>query len=246
VQARLGYTVPFARSRQSAPESFHQSQAEGNLAHKERNVKVKTMVRTAAPFAACIFCAAAALAQGSSAPNSATPAPKFAVINIRQAIVSTAEGKQTSAELQSQFAARQNELENLNKQINDLQQRLAAGDRTLNDEEKARLTQQGQRMTTQLDRKKTEYQEDLNNAQGDAIDRIGRKMLDVINRYARENGFVLVFNSATENSPVLYNAPQADITQDIIRLYDQAYPVKASATPAPKPKPPAQQKPQPR
>ncbi len=203
------------------------------------------MIRTAAPFAACIFCAAAALAQGTSAPNPATPGAKVAVINIRQAIVSTAEGKQTSAELQSQFAARQNELENLNKQINDLQQRLTAGDRTLSDEEKARLTQQGQRMTTQLDRKKTEYQEDLNNAQGDAIDRIGRKMLDVINRYARENGFAVVLNSATENSPVLYNAPQSDITQDIIRLYDQAYPVKASATPpAPRPKPPVQQKPQ--
>jgi len=76
------------------------------------------------------------------------------------------------------------------------------------------------------------------------VDRIGRKMMDVLDRYSRENGFVAVFDSSAQNSPILYASSNIDITQDIIKLYDQAYPVKAAATtpatkPAPKPAPAA-------
>ncbi len=87
----------------------------------------------------------------------------------------------------------------------------------------------------------------MNAAQGEVIDRIGRKLVDVLDRYARENGYVAIFDSSAQNSPILYKSTQIDVTQDIVRLYDQAYPVKAAAattTPAqPKPaaKPPAQQ-----
>ena len=202
-------------------------------------MRVETMIRTAVLAAACVFGAAAAMAQGSSAP-----ATKVGTINVRQAIVNTAEGKQASAELQSQLAPRQNELENLNKQMSELRQRLAAGERTLSDEEKARLTQQGQKMAQQLERKQTEYQEDVNGAQGEVIDRIGRKMLDVLDRYARENGYVAVFDTSSQNSPILYASSQIDVTADIVRLYDQAYPVKGAA-PAAKPaaKPAAAAKP---
>lgn len=192
-------------------------------------MRVETMIRTAALAAACVFGAAAAAAQGSPAP-----AAKIGTINVRQAIVNTADGKQASAELQSQFAPRQNELENLNKQISELRQRLAAGERTLSDEEKARLTQQGQKMAQQLERKQNEYQEDVNGAQGEVIDRIGRKMLEVLDRYARENGYVAVFDTSSQNSPILYASSQIDVTSDIVRLYDQAYPVKGAA-PAAKP-----------
>jgi len=213
-----------------------------------------TMIRAAALAALCLFATAAARAQGTPAAGSSASS-KVGVIDVRAAIVSTAEGKLASAELQSQFASRQTELENLNKQVNDLRQRLQAGQGKLSPDEEARLTQQGQRFTQQLERKQTEYQEDVNAAQGEVIDRIGRKLVDVLDRYARENGYVAIFDSSAQNSPILYKSTQIDVTQDIVRLYDQAYPVKATATapaqskPSPKPAaqqqtPPAAQKPQ--
>jgi outer membrane protein len=175
-------------------------------------------------------------AQGAAAaaPASAGVAGKIGVINVRQAIVTTSEGKQASAELQSQFAARQSELENLNKQINDLKQRLSSGQATLSQEEQTRLTRQGELLARQLQRKQDEYQEDVNASQGDVIDKIGRKMIDVLDRYARENGYVAILDSSAQNTPILYASNQIDVTQDIIRLYDQAYPLKAGSTP-PKP-----------
>jgi outer membrane protein len=178
--------------------------------------------------------ASALRAQGAAAAAPAAVPGKIGVINVRQAIVTTSEGKQASSELQSQFAARQTELENLNKQITDLRQRLAAGQSTLSQDEQARLTRQGELLARQLQRKQDEYQEDVNASQGDVIDKIGRKMIDVLDRYARENGYVAILDSSAQNTPILYASNQIDVTQDIIRLYDQAYPLKAGST-TPKP-----------
>jgi len=195
-------------------------------------VNSRNMIFVAVLGIACLVGTTAVRAQ--TAAGSASSG-KFGVMNVRQAIVSTAEGKQASAELQSQFAPRQNELENLNKQINDIRNKLAAGVSTLSDEEKGRLTQQGQRLTQQLDRKQNELQEDLNAAQGEVVDRIGRKMMDVLDRYSRENGLIAVFDSSSQNSPILFASSNIDVTQDIIKLYDQAYPIKGSAPAAAKP-----------
>ncbi len=190
-----------------------------------------------------LLLAAAVGAQGQGGGSSAAPVTaKVGTLNVRQAIVGTAEGKQASAELQSQFSARQTDLENMRKQIEDLQSRLRNGERTLSDEEKARLTRQGELLSRQFQRKQDELQEDLNAAQADVIDRIWRKMQEVLDRYARENGYSLVFDISGQNSPVIYNAGQAELTPDIVRLYDQAYPVKG-ATPTPAAPKPAQPKP---
>jgi outer membrane protein len=201
--------------------------------NKEKKVNSRFVVRTAA-LAACILGSTAAWAQAPAAAGSAASG-KVGVISIRQAIVTTAEGKLASAELQSKFASRQNEIENLNKQISELQQRLQAGANKLSQEEETRLRQQGQRLAQRLDRMNTEYQEDVNAEQADVIDRIGRKMVDVLDRYSRENGYVMVLDSSAQGTPILYASTQIDVTQDIIRLYDQAYPVKAGAASPAKP-----------
>lgn len=194
--------------------------------------------RTAVLAAAGFFAAASVWGQAASTTPPAVGSAsgsKIGIINIRQAIVTTAEGKQASAELQSQFAPRQTEIENLNKQINDVRQRLAACEGKCSQDEITRLTQQGQKATQRLDRLNTEYQEDVNSAQQEVIDRIGRKMVDVLDRYARENGYTVVLDASAQNSPILYASNQIDVTQDIIRLYDSAYPVKAAAPATQKP-----------
>jgi outer membrane protein len=182
---------------------------------------------------------------GGAAP--AVP-QKIGILNVRQAVFGTAEGKQALAELQSQFAPRTSEMDNLRKQIDDIQGRLRAGDRTLSDDEKSRLARQGDLLTRRAQAKQTEFEEDAQAAQGEVFDRIARKMDDVMSRYARENNYSLVIDVSAQNV-VVFATPQTDITQEIVKLYDQAFPVRASgaATPAqpgtPRPQPPAKQPP---
>lgn len=199
-------------------------------------MNLRIVLRSAALSAACLIGAAAAWSQAAPAAGAAAPAKSVGIINLRGAIGNTAEGKQASAELQSQFAPRSTEIDNMTKQINDLQQKLQAGQGKLSQEEEARLTAEGQRLTQRLDRRRSDFQEDATAAQQEVLERIGRKMVDVLDRYARENGFSVVLDTSGQNSPILYASNQIDVTQDIIRLYDQAYPVKAGAAPAaPKP-----------
>ena len=200
------------------------------------NSRIKS-IRMAALAAACVFFTGAAWAQGTGASGAGAPGAaasgKVGVLNVRAAILGTAEGKMASAELQSQFAPRQTELENMNKQINDLRQRLAACEGKCSQEEITRLTTQGQRQAQQLERKQNEMQEDANAAQADVFERLGRKMNDVLDRYARENGYIVLFDYSAQNTPIVNFSNQVDVTQDIVRLYDQAYPVKGGVpTPA--------------
>lgn len=164
------------------------------------------------------------------AQTAATTPAKVGVINMQAAITGTAEGKQAAAELQSQFAPRQAELQQMQKQIEDDQNRLRTGQTTLSDEEQARLTRDYNTLTRKLQRKSQEDQDDLNDAQQDIINRIGRKMVDILDKYAKDGGYAVVLDSSSQQTPIIYEANQIDVTQDIIRLYDQAYPVKTGAT----------------
>lgn len=184
-----------------------------------------TWLRTTALTLAVGLCTSALLAQGKPASTSEGGA-RIAAINMRAAIANTSEGKQAAAQMETEFLARRRELEDLNKKINDLQQRLTAGANTLSDEEKQKLTVDGQRLTRQLERRQNEFQEDLNDAQSDVIARIGRKMVDVLGKYAPSNGYGAVLDNSSQSTPVMYAS--ADITQEVVKLYDHTYPVKGA------------------
>jgi outer membrane protein len=173
--------------------------------------------------------------------GAAAPA-KVGVINVQVAITSTAEGKQAAAELQSKFAPRQTELDNMRKELDDLQTRLRTGQTTLSDDEKARLARQGDVLTRTYQRKQQEAQDDFNDEQQDVVNRIGRTMMAVLDKYSRDNGYAVILDTSAQNTPVVYAANQIDVTQDIIRLFDQSNPVKggapsAASPAAPKPAP---------
>jgi len=204
-------------------------------------------IRAAVPVLAALMMTPLAWAQGGGATPSAPM--KVGVINIQAAITSTAEGKQAAAELQSQFAPRTTELENLRKQIEDLQTRLRTGQTTLSDEEKARLSREGDQLTRSFQRKQQDFQDDTNEAQQEVVNRIGRKLIGVLDKYSKDNGYSVILDTSSQQTPVLYASNQIDVTQEIIRLYDQNYPVKAAATaparPATAPKPAAAPAPKP-
>jgi outer membrane protein len=191
--------------------------------------------------ALAMFCLAPV--RGVRAQGAAAPGAKIAVMNVRNAIVATAEGKLAQAQLQSQFAPKQNELQGLQKQIEDLQRKMSEGARTLSDDEKAKLQREGELLSRRLQRGNDDLNEELNAAQGEIVDGIGRKMLEVLDRYSRENGFTVVLDTSAQGSPVVYGSSQSDITAEIVKLYDQAYPIKgagaAAAPAAPKPAAPA-------
>jgi len=219
-------------------------------------MKLNHSLRAAAALLALALPSAVFAQAGAAPPPAPAPAAaagvRIGILDVRGAIVGSAEGKLAQAELQSQFSPRQNEIETLRKQIEDIQRRLQSAGNTMSDEEKARLARQGDSLSRIYQRRTDDLREDLQAAENEVLDRIGRKMRDVLDRYGRENGFTVIFNVSGQDS-IVYATNQVDVTQDIIRLYDAAHPVKAGAatpqparpatqpgTPRPQTKPPQQ------
>ncbi len=194
-------------------------------------------VKLATTALAALLAAPAAFSQGATGGAAAPAAApsRIAALSVRQAIVTTAEGKQASAELQSQFAPRQTELENIRKQVADLQAKGQA--QTTPDDQRAQISRQIDVLSRAFQRKQQELQEDVQAAEAEVADRIGRKMLEIVDRYSRENGYAMVIDVSAQGSPVIQWSPTVDITQDIVRLYDAANPVRAAQQP---PRPAAQ------
>src|SRR6202167_5463067 len=166
-------------------------------------------IRFAVPALAAFLMVPAMWAQtGGSSAATAAASGKVGVIDVHVAITSTAEGKQAAAELQSQFAPRQTELSNMQKQMEDIQNRLRTGQTTLSDDEKARLQREGDQLTRTFQRKQQEDSDDLNDAQQEVVNRIGRKMMDVLAKFSRENGYALILDSGSQQTPVVFSANQ--------------------------------------
>lgn len=185
--------------------------------------------------AATLAAPAAVWAQAGGASRAAAdPAPnKIGVLNMEVAITSTEEGKQASNELNAKFTPRQTELTNLQKQVQDIQTRLQTQGTTLSDDEKYRLQREGESLNKTLQRKQQEDSQDYQDAQQDLINQLGRKLMTVLDKYSKDNGFAIVFDDSSQQTPVIYRANAIDVTQDIIKLYDQTYPAKSASTAKP-------------
>ena len=86
-----------------------------------------------------------------------------------------------------------------------------------------------------LQRETEDAQADLDQEQGKIMQELGNKVMAVIEKYATQNGFALVLDVSNPQTPVLWAASAIDITNDIVKLYDQANPGTGASTPATKP-----------
>ena len=60
--------------------------------------------------------------------------------------------------------------------------------------------------------------------QGKIMQELGNKVMAVLEKYATDNGYALVLDVSNPQTPVLWAASAIDITNDIVKLYDQANP----------------------
>jgi outer membrane protein len=90
--------------------------------------------------------------------------------------------------------------------------------------------------TTRVNRDRQDASSDLDEAQGKIMQELGGKMMAVLEKYAVQNGYAVVLDVSNQQTPVLWAASAVEITNDIVKLYDQAYPGTAAAPAA---KPPA-------
>lgn len=172
------------------------------------------------------------------------PPVKIAVIDIQQALVSTKEGQKAASDLQARVEPKRKELEGKQSEVAALQKELASGSATMPEAKRIALQRDIDAKTKSLQRLSQDAQDELQQEQNKVLNELGQKMLVVVDKYARDNGFAVVLDLGSQQSAVLWAAPSVNITEAVVEMYDKNSPAAAAtkpaaapATPAPKPAP---------
>lgn len=172
-----------------------------------------------------------ALTSGLALRLAAQQPTKVGIIHIQQAIISTKDGQKAAAELQQKFEPKRKELEKKQNEIQALQEQLRRGANTLSEEARQKLMREIDAKTRALNRETEDAQAEFDQEQQKILQELGGRLMQVIDKYARDNGFALILDVSSPQTPVLYAANSIDITQAIVELYDKNAP-SAQAPPA--------------
>ncbi len=187
--------------------------------------------------------ARAAAPAPAPAPATATPAgpvgTKIGIINIQAAIVATNEGTRDFNALEKKFEPKRAELQNAKAEIDKLQTQLNNQSATLNDPTRQSLTDSIASKQKVLQRNFEDAQADWTSQQNDIANRIGGKMMPIVEKYATQNGYAVILDVSEQQSPVLWASAGTNITKAVVDAYNAQSNVPAQPTPASAPKAPA-------
>jgi outer membrane protein len=162
------------------------------------------------------------------------PAPiKVATIFAQNAIGSTQEGQKATALLNAKYAPRKDEFERKGRELQALRDQLKKNLATMNADARNRMEQAISAKSKEVQRIGEDTQAALEEEEGSLLQQLGDKMLRVIGEYATRKGYAVVLDVSNPQGPVLWASPSVDITNDIVRLYDQAHPAAAPPPAAP-------------
>ena len=168
---------------------------------------------------------------------------KVGIINIQSAIVSTKDGQKAASEIQSRFNPKKMELDKRQGDITQLQDQLNRGRNTLSEDARQKLVREIDVKTKALNRDTEDARAELDQEEQKIMNELGSRIMLVIDKYAKDNGFSVILDVSSPQNPIIFAATSIDITKDIIDLYDKNAPAAASAPSAAPPSAPAAQRP---
>jgi outer membrane protein len=175
--------------------------------------------------------AAATPSTSSSTPNSLVAGPnKVAIINIQAAIANTNEGQRDLDALQKKFEPKQLELKGLSEEVDNLKKQLSAQTDKLNDDERNKRVQTIESKQKTLQRNLEDAQNEYQSQSNDIAQRVGQKLMQTLDGYAKQNGYAVVIDVSSQQSPVLWAAQSVDITKPVIEAYNVVSGVAAPTT----------------
>jgi outer membrane protein len=196
----------------------------------------RTFARFVLPLALLSVTAFAQTGNASPAPDAATGptgGTKVGIINVQQAILLTNEGKRDLEALEKKFEPKRTELQGLSKEVEDLKKQLSTQGEKLNDEARSKLAKDIDSKQKTLQRSLEDAQQDFQQQQGEIVNRIGGKLMDVIDKFAKTNNFSALFDVSNPQSPVIWAQANTDVTKEIADAYNAQSGVPAPAsTPA--------------
>jgi outer membrane protein len=158
----------------------------------------------------------APIGSGQQAPPAG---PRIAFIDLQRVLVRSAAGVAAREQLEKERAGMQKEIDARRQEIEKLREEL--------DKKGALLTADARREKEELlDRKRRDatrmaddFQRELAKKEQQLGSRVLQELSGVIERVGKQRGYFLIVER--RGAGILYSAPEADLTDEIIRVYDQ-------------------------
>jgi len=173
----------------------------------------------------------------TAASASAFPAAKIAWMQLEQVLFTCEEGKVKFGEVQAFVDEKNKENDKLRADMEKLRNQRQVQGSKLTDDALADLDAQIEEKTTALERFQQDTQKEIEGRRLRVTNYLGKRMQPVLEKLAKEKGLsaILFVNSARD----AWIDGSLNVSEEIVKYYNQMYPVAAAkapaaATPAPK------------
>jgi Skp family chaperone for outer membrane proteins len=177
------------------------------------------------------LCLAQAPAESKAAPAATViPPAKIAWMDLQQVVFSCDEGKIRFAEVQKFVDDKNRENENLRNDLDKMKKQMEVQGSKLTDEALADLQAQIDEKDTYLQRFRQDTEKEIENRRMRVTNYLGKRLQAVLDKVAKEKGLsaILLFNSSRD----AWVDPALNLSEEIVKAYNQMYPVAAAKSPA--------------
>ena len=145
-----------------------------------------------------------------------------AFLDAERAVQQVAEGKAKLAELEKWAKPRRDEVARLQQEAASLNQELQQKRAVATPDALSELQQRARDAARKFEDARRQFQRDLDTKQNEFLSDVAVKVGTVASDYGRQQGYDAIF--VLNAQPLVYVADGADVTDTVIRLYDQRFP----------------------
>lgn len=153
---------------------------------------------------------------------------KIGVIDFQKIFENSKAGKMAAEKIKAEGQLMEQDLKQKSEEISALKKRLESGvmDKNVREEQQWELG----RKIDDVKALKNKYDRKLNEMNMKLVQEVQKEVLDIVNTYGKKEGFLLIVEKIT----AIYAPQQLDITDDIIKIYNDSYAKQGKSNQGPK------------
>lgn len=146
---------------------------------------------------------------------------KIGVLNFQEVLKQSESGKDVFSKLQTQADEYDKKLAELGDSIKALQDEYTQKEGVLSADAKEKKRTEIQRQIRNFNTNKEDYSKELKRVEMRHLQRVQGEVMKIVNDLGKELGYEIILEM--QNSAVLYRADNIDITDNVIKRYDNVY-----------------------
>ncbi len=146
---------------------------------------------------------------------------KIAYVDLQRALLEVDEGKKAKADLKVYFDDKQEYLDKESERLKKMKEDLEKQEMMIEPEVKAKREAELQQKFVEVQKIYYQLQNELKQKESEAVQPILEKMQSIIQNIAERDNYDLILDK--NSSGIVYAPMKHDLTNELIRLYDQKY-----------------------